>query len=193
VGKGDGVAVGEAVGEGDGVAVGEAVGATEGVGEGVPLRSVVVSEPLRSAEVLSSRSSSAGSVCAGGSSGLGAEATANPTPAEITVVARAHAGASTTTTITRSHPPIRSCRRSHRSTANAPRIKANAANSATSTAALMLSIILSQYPTIQGLSSSEGLSTLSGVLGAVGSVTGQPTAVGGDKGIDEVLQLPGAR
>jgi hypothetical protein len=185
--------VGEAVGEGDGVAVGEAVGAAEGVGEGVPLRSVVVSEPLRSAEVLSSRSSSAGSVCAGGSSGLVAEATANPTPAEITVVARAHAGASTTTTITRSHPPIRSWRRSHRSTANAPRIKANAANSATTTAALMLSIILSQYPTIQGLSSSEGLSTLSGVLGAVGSVTGQPTAVGGHNGIDEVLHLPDAR
>src|SRR5215218_3609089 len=42
-------------------------------------------------------------------------------------------------------------------------------------------------------SSSELLSTLSWVLGAVGLVTGQPTAVGGDKGIDEVLQLPDAR
>jgi hypothetical protein len=138
--------------EGDGVAVGEDVAEAEGVAGGVPLRSVVVSEPLRSAEVLSSRSSSAGSVCAGGSSGLGAEANANPTPAEITVVARAHAGATTTTTSTRSNPRIRSWRRSHRSTANAPRIKANATNSATPTAAVMLSIILTQHPTIQGLS-----------------------------------------
>src|SRR5918994_2278921 len=43
------------------------------------------------------------------------------------------------------------------------------------------------------MTSSEASSTLSGVLGAVGSVAGQPTAVGGDKGIDEVLQLPYAR
>jgi hypothetical protein len=42
-------------------------------------------------------------------------------------------------------------------------------------------------------SSSEVLSTLSGVLGAVGLVTGKPTAVGGNKGIDELLQLPDAR
>jgi hypothetical protein len=42
-------------------------------------------------------------------------------------------------------------------------------------------------------SSSEMLSTLSRSLGAVGLVTGQPTAVGGDKGIDEVLQMPDAR
>ena len=128
-----------------GEAVAEDVAEAEGVAGGVPLRSVVVSEPLRLAEVLSSRSSSAGSVCAGGSSGLSAEANANPTPAEITVVARAHAGATTTTTITRSHPRIRSWRRSHR-------IKANATNSATPTAAVMLSIILTQHPTIQGLS-----------------------------------------
>ena len=39
-------------------------------------------------------------------------------------------------------------------------------------------------------SSSEVLSTLSRALGAVGLVTGQPTAVGGDKVIDEVLQSP---
>src|SRR5919107_3025248 len=41
--------------------------------------------------------------------------------------------------------------------------------------------------------SSEVLSTLSRMLGAVGLVTGQPTAVGGDEGIDEVLHLPDAR
>jgi hypothetical protein len=40
---------------------------------------------------------------------------------------------------------------------------------------------------------SEVLSTLSRVLGAVGLVTRQLTAVGGDKGIDELLQLPDAR
>jgi hypothetical protein len=40
------------------------------------------------------------------------------------------------------------------------------------------------------MTSSQGLSTLSGVLGAVGSVTGQSTAVGGHNGIDEVLHLP---
>jgi hypothetical protein len=39
-------------------------------------------------------------------------------------------------------------------------------------------------------SSSEVLSTLSRALGTVGLVTGQPTAVGGDKVIDEVLQSP---
>jgi hypothetical protein len=41
--------------------------------------------------------------------------------------------------------------------------------------------------------SSEVLSTLSRALDAVGLVTGQPVAVGGDKGIDEVLQLSDAR
>src|SRR5215211_2668391 len=41
--------------------------------------------------------------------------------------------------------------------------------------------------------SSEVLSTLSGVLGAVGLVTGQSTAVGGHNAIDVVLQLPDAR
>jgi hypothetical protein len=41
--------------------------------------------------------------------------------------------------------------------------------------------------------SSEELSTLIGVLGAVGSVTGKSAAVGGDKRIDELLQLPDAR
>jgi hypothetical protein len=141
--------VGEAVGED----MGEAVGEAEGVADGDALRSVVVSELLPSAEVLS-RSSSAGSVCAGGSSGPSAEANANPTPAETLVAARAHAGASTTTTITRSPPRIRrSWRRPHRSTANAPTIKANAANSAASTAAVRIfSIILTQHATIQGRS-----------------------------------------
>ena len=43
------------------------------------------------------------------------------------------------------------------------------------------------------MASSEELSTLSGVLGAVGMVTGKATAVGGDKGIDHVLELPDAR
>jgi hypothetical protein len=37
------------------------------------------------------------------------------------------------------------------------------------------------------------LSTLSGVLGAVGSVTRQSTAVGGNNGIEEVLHLPDTR
>jgi hypothetical protein len=39
----------------------------------------------------------------------------------------------------------------------------------------------------------EVLLTLNGVLSAVGSVTGQSTAVGGHNGIEEVLQLPDAR
>lgn len=143
--------MGDSVAVGDGVAVGEAVGEAESVAEGVPLRSVVVSEPLRSAEVLSLRSSSAGSLCVSGSSGPSAEANANPATAEITVATRAHAGATTTTTTTRSPPRMRcSRRRSHRSTANAHRIKANATNSATSTATVMLSIILTHHPTTQG-------------------------------------------
>jgi hypothetical protein len=37
------------------------------------------------------------------------------------------------------------------------------------------------------------LPTLSGVLGAVGSITGQSTTVGRDNGINEVLHLPDAR
>ena len=41
--------------------------------------------------------------------------------------------------------------------------------------------------------SSEELSTLSRVLGAVGSVARKSAAVGGHNGIDEVLQLPDAR
>jgi hypothetical protein len=41
--------------------------------------------------------------------------------------------------------------------------------------------------------SSEVLSTLSRMLGAVGLVTGQPTAVGRHNGIDKVLHLPDAR
>lgn len=129
--------------------MGEAEAVEEGVAEGDAVLSVVVSEPLRSAEVFST-SCSAGSVFAGGWSGLSAEANVNPTPAEITVAARAHAGASTATAITRSHPRIRPRRRSHRSTANAPRIKASAANSATFTAAVMISpIIVTQHPTIR--------------------------------------------
>jgi hypothetical protein len=43
------------------------------------------------------------------------------------------------------------------------------------------------------MTSSEELSTLSGVLGAVGSVARKSAAVGGHNGIDEVLQLPDAR
>jgi hypothetical protein len=43
------------------------------------------------------------------------------------------------------------------------------------------------------MASSEVLSTLIGVLGAVGSVTRKSAAVGGDKRIDELLQLPDAR
>src|SRR5215213_2479338 len=39
----------------------------------------------------------------------------------------------------------------------------------------------------------RALSTFSGVLGAVGMVTWKVTVVGGDKGIEEVLQLPDAR
>jgi predicted ATP-dependent serine protease len=37
------------------------------------------------------------------------------------------------------------------------------------------------------------LSTLSGVLGAVGVVPGKATAIGGHNGIDNVLELPDAR
>lgn len=37
------------------------------------------------------------------------------------------------------------------------------------------------------------LSALGGVLGAVGPVARKSAAVGGDKGIDEVLHLPDAR
>jgi hypothetical protein len=133
-------------------AVGEAEIVEEGVAEGEALRSVVVSEPVRWTEV-SSWYCSAGPVCAGGSSGFSAEASVNPAPAEIAVAARAHAGARKATAITRSHPRILPWKRSHRSTAKAPRIKANAANSATSTAAAMISpIIVTQYPTIRGRS-----------------------------------------
>ena len=39
----------------------------------------------------------------------------------------------------------------------------------------------------------RALLALSGMLGAVGSVTGQSTTVGGHNGIEEVLQLPDAR
>jgi hypothetical protein len=136
--------VGEAVGEAVGVAVGDAL-----------LRSVVGSEPLppsSAAEVLSWASCALCSVCVGGgSSGASVEATAHPTTAEITVAARAHAGAPTTTAITRGHPRIRPRRRPHRIKANAPRMKANAANSATPIAAVPISsIILSQHPTIRG-------------------------------------------
>ena len=132
-----------------GEAVEEAVGEEESVAEGDALRSVVVSSvSLRWAEVLS-RSSAVCSVGAGGSSGPSTEANPNPAPAETTVAARAHAGASTTTAITRSHLRIFPWRMSHRSTANAPRIKVTATNSATSTTTVMLSII-TQNHTIQG-------------------------------------------
>jgi hypothetical protein len=138
--------VGEAVGEAVGVAVGDAL-----------LRSVVVSEPLppsSAAEVLSWASCALCSVCVGGgSSGASVEATAHPSTAEITAAARAHAGATTTTASTRGHPRIRPRRRPHRIKANAPRMKANVANSATPiTAVPISSIILNQHPTIRGSS-----------------------------------------
>jgi hypothetical protein len=115
---------------GEAITVGEAVA----VAVGEALRSVVVSGFLPSAdEVLCWFSGVVCSVCAGGcSSGSSVAATAHPTPAEITVAARAHAGAPTTTAIMRSHPRLRSRRRSHRIKANAPTIKVNAPNSATS-------------------------------------------------------------
>src|SRR5215208_541123 len=121
-------------GEGVAVAVGVAVGEAVAMAVGEALRSVVVSGPLPSAdEVLCWFSGVVCSVCAGGcSSGSSVTATAHPTPAEITVAARAHAGAPTTTAITRSHPRLRPRRRSHRIKANAPTIKVNAPNSATS-------------------------------------------------------------
>jgi hypothetical protein len=127
---------------GEAVTVGEAVA----VAVGEALRSVVVSGTLPSVEEVLSRFS--GVVCsvrAGGgcSSGSSDTATVHPTPAEITVAARAHAGAPTTTAITRSHPRIRPRRWSHTIKANAPTIKVNAANSATSIGALPIcSIIL---------------------------------------------------
>jgi hypothetical protein len=43
------------------------------------------------------------------------------------------------------------------------------------------------------MTSSRELSTLLGVLDTVGSVTRKSAAVGGDKRIDELLQLPDAR
>jgi hypothetical protein len=89
----------------EGEAVGEAEVVEEGVAEGEALRSVVVSEPVRSAEVFS-WSCFAGPVCAGGSSGFSAEASVNPAPAEIAVAARAHAGVRTATVTMRSHPRI---------------------------------------------------------------------------------------
>jgi hypothetical protein len=137
-----------------GEAVGEDVGEAEGVAVGDALRSVVVSEPLppSAAEVLSWASCALCSVCVGGgSSGASVEATAHPITAEITVAARAHAEAPTTTAITRGHPRIRPRRRPHRIKENVPRMKANAANSATPIAAVPISsIILSQHPTILG-------------------------------------------
>jgi hypothetical protein len=138
---------------GEAVAVGEDVGEAEGVAVGDALRSVVVSRPLPSAaEVLSRSSCALCSVCVGGgSSGASVAATAHPTTAEITVAARALAGAPTTTAITRSHPRIRPRRRPHRIKASAPRMKAKAANSATTIAAVLISsIILRQHPTIRG-------------------------------------------
>jgi hypothetical protein len=120
--------------------VGEAVA----VAVGDALRSVVVSGPLPSADEVLSRFS--GVVCSvrarGCSWGSSVAATAHPTPAEITVAARAHAGAPTTTAITRTHPRLRPRRRSHRIKANAPRIKVNAPNSATSIGALPISSII---------------------------------------------------
>jgi hypothetical protein len=133
--------------------VGEDVGEAEGVAVGDALRSMVVSGPLpSSAEVISWSSCALCSVCVGGgSSGASVAATAHPTPAEITAAATAHAGAPTTTAITRGHPRIRPRRRPHSIKANAPRMKANAANSATPIAAVLISsIIRSQHPTIRG-------------------------------------------
>src|SRR5215203_1021515 len=133
-------------GEGEAVAVAEAVGEAVAMAVGDALRSMVVSGPLPSAdEVLCWFSGVVCSVCTGGcSSGSSVAATAPPTPAEITVAARAHAGAPTTTAITRSHPRLRSQRRSHTIKVNAPRTKVNAPDSATSIGAAVpiCSIIL---------------------------------------------------
>ncbi len=126
------------------------MGEDEVVALGDALRSVVVpSVSLRWAEVLSRSSSAVCSVGAGGSSGPSAEANPNPAPPETTVAAKAHAGASTITIITRSHPAIRPWRKSYRSTANTPSIKANPTNSVTSTTDVMLSIIVTEHLTIQ--------------------------------------------
>ncbi len=89
----------------EGEAVAEPEGVDEGVADGEALRSMVVSELVRSAEVFS-WSWSAGPVCADGSSGFSAEASVNPAPAEIAVAARAHAGVRTATVTMRSHPRI---------------------------------------------------------------------------------------
>jgi hypothetical protein len=129
------------------VAEAEGVGEAEGVAVGDALRSVVVSGPLPSAdEVLCWFCGFLCSVRAGGScsSGSSVTATVHPIPAEINVAARAHAGGPTSTAITRSHPRLRPPRRSHKIKVNAPRIKVNAPNSATSIGAAVpiCSIIL---------------------------------------------------
>jgi hypothetical protein len=128
-------AVGEAVDNAVGEAVGEAVEDA--------LRSVVVSGSLPSASVvLSWFSGVVFSVRPGeGSSGPNVTAAAHPTPTEITVAARAHAAAPATTAIKRIHPRIHPRRQSHRIKADAPRIKVNAANSATSIVAVPISSI----------------------------------------------------
>ena len=125
---------------GEAVTVGEAVA----VAVGEALRSLVVWGALPSAgEVLCWFSGVVCSVCAGGgSSASSVTATAHPTPAEIPVAARAHAAAPTTTAITRSHPRPLPRRRSHRIKVNAPRIKVNAANSATSIGTVPISSII---------------------------------------------------
>jgi hypothetical protein len=129
----------------EGVAEGEAE--EDDAADGVPVRAEVGSGLFPSAEVVSG---SAGPVRAGSGSdelgrgawsGSSAVANVNPPTAEITAAASAHAGASTTTTTPRSHPRIRCWRRSHRSTANAPRSMASTAKSTTSTTAVMICII----------------------------------------------------
>ena len=67
---------------------------------------------------------------AGVSWGTSAVSNADVIIAVATTAASAHDGASTTTSNTRSHPRVRSSRKSHTSTANDHRSKANANNSA---------------------------------------------------------------
>ena len=98
----------------------------DAVADGDDVRSVIVSVPDPSEVV----SGSARSVRTGASSGSSVVTNAVAATAETAAAPSAHAGASTTTSNTRSHPRVRSSRRSDRSTANAHRSKANATNSA---------------------------------------------------------------
>lgn len=83
---------------------------------------VTVSGPVFSEVV----SGSAGSIRAGLSWGSSAVITADVISAVASAAASANDGASTPTSNTRSHPRVRSSRKSHTSTANAHTSKANA-------------------------------------------------------------------